>query len=205
MEQTHCRKMLANEIYIKDDDDAAVCRQKVLVFHIAGNPGLITYYKKFLLRTQQALKEHFTATGIKASVDVYGQSLAGFEVGSGFERRATCLASGTQAPPYGLKTLIDIAEQTLSNLVAITEKQPGSAPVVVITGHSVGAYIALELLTRLQKRHERRRWRIACVVCLFPTIVDIAESKMGRRLSVCDRERFQLNPFFITVCLLVQG
>lgn len=61
---------------------------------------------------------------------------------------------------------------------------------VILIGHSVGAYMLLEVLDRWQREEEEgegkreETFRIVGGVGLFPTIVDIAQSEKGRALSV---------------------
>lgn len=66
----------------------------------------------------------------------------------------------------------------------------GESVRVIIAGHSVGAFIALEVLRVLCEQRKKRRGsrargtEIIGGIMLFPTIVDIAKSPSGRLLSV---------------------
>lgn len=66
----------------------------------------------------------------------------------------------------------------------------GESTRVIIAGHSVGAFIALEVLRVLCEQRKKRRGsrgggtEVIGGIMLFPTIVDIAKSPSGRLLSV---------------------
>jgi pimeloyl-ACP methyl ester carboxylesterase len=67
----------------------------------------------------------------------------------------------------------------------------GQPPRVIIVGHSVGAYILLEILRRHRERllgnpkdDAADGMRIEGGICLFPTVTHIAKSKSGRKFSV---------------------
>jgi pimeloyl-ACP methyl ester carboxylesterase len=69
---------------------------------------------------------------------------------------------------------------------------------VVLVGHSVGSYIALEIVRRLRAHGlagEDFETRITGVVGLFPTLVDIARSESGVKAAVCSYS-FPLLLFF---------
>lgn len=59
---------------------------------------------------------------------------------------------------------------------------------MIIAGHSVGAFIAMEVLRILgeQRKKQGSRGGIEVIggIMLFPTIVDIAKSPSGRLLAV---------------------
>lgn len=52
---------------------------------------------------------------------------------------------------------------------------------VILIGHSVGAYMAMEILNR----HRDQSFDIIGGIMLFPTLMDIAASPSGQKLSVC--------------------
>jgi len=65
---------------------------------------------------------------------------------------------------------------------------------VILIGHSVGAYIAMEILRRHREEEkmgdgeaeeEEGPFDIIGAVLLFPTVIDIAKSAAGKRLTVC--------------------
>lgn len=68
----------------------------------------------------------------------------------------------------------------------------GKGVKVILAGHSVGAFIAMEVLRTLGERRKKKdvKWlgqeaEIVGGVMLFPTVMDIAKSPSGRVLSVC--------------------
>ena len=58
--------------------------------------------------------------------------------------------------------------------------QPAS---VILMGHSVGAYMMMETILRVQTQRQHLPYRILGAIALFPTIVDIARSPTGRILA----------------------
>src|SRR5205807_2345433 len=58
---------------------------------------------------------------------------------------------------------------------------------VILIGHSVGAYILLEVIRRLRENVEREEEGVQVIggICLFPTVTHIAKSPSGRKSSVC--------------------
>lgn len=68
------------------------------------------------------------------------------------------------------------------------QHEGGGSTRVIIAGHSVGAFIAMEVLRILgeQRKKQGSRGGIEVIggIMLFPTIVDIAKSPNGRLLAV---------------------
>lgn len=194
----------------------------ITIFFIPGNPGLIAYYHAFLALLSSALSGPSVVDGRRASrFRIYGASLGGFEVdvdvdssrskGSSSDGRDGRKGNGGAATDddtlYGLQEEIDFVEGRLRSVMSNGSsdhdgwKQPPTAtttataakPQVILVGHSVGAYIAMEILRR--HREGRRAdddgydaafaFDIVGAVLLFPAVVDIAKSTAGRRLSVC--------------------
>ena len=175
------------------------------IFFITGNPGLIGYYEPFLSTLSFLLQSSTSQVEFR----VFGSSLAGFEASrySNF--------GGVRKPPYGLATQIEIVEERLrlfirGQLVPRYQCQTtsvyrhddrklehnGERPAkVILIGHSVGAYILLELIRR---RHlaapEDQEMDFIGGILLFPTITHIAKSSAGVRFSVGGSVgRFSLN------------
>lgn len=147
---------------------------------------------------------------------IYGRSLAGFEIedSSGSAETARRKADGMKeddanAKPsngdtrlYGLTEEIEFVEQELAACVATWRKTVGSSTGergkqkarVILVGHSVGSYLAMEIMRRRQERETLAKLdgdeyhddatEIIGGVMLFPTVVDIAKSPSGRKLSV---------------------
>lgn len=157
-----------------------------LIFFITGNPGLIEYYRVFLSRLYSSLSSSPSLRN--ARIRVFGRSLSGFDVGRSQDGAAA--RGRARGAPYGLQEQIDGVERALWEVVA---QEGGDVPRVVLVGHSVGAYILLELVRRCrgdvrggggQEVGAEGKMRIVGGVCLFPTVTHIARSRSGRKFSV---------------------
>lgn len=157
----------------------------------------------------------------ETSFQVYGHSLAGFELPNSSTARNKC-EKGTRGEKevyYNLEEQISYVQSKLDEFISThhgpnendTGKSVGvGVPKVILIGHSVGSYIAMEVLRRHRERQRQQRqstvtkdisstgeggegaeFDIIGGVMLFPTVVDIAKSPAGRRLSV----RFPSHPF----------
>ena len=156
--------------------DARPGVQDYLIFLIGGNPGLISYYEPFLKLLHTLLSA--SSTTETARFYVYGSSLAGFD--------NQFLADGQESPdPLGLKDQIRNTENLVYNEIALYQKENGSEdadPKVILIGHSVGAYILLEMIRQHRKRIEEsgeEDFDLIGGILLFPTIVNIAKSPSG--------------------------
>lgn len=133
---------------------------------IPGNPGLISFYHDFLMELAANLEtvEH-------ACFLIEGYSLRGFEI------------SKPPAQPVGLQEQVDYVE-TLIDRAIEGDKQLATQKVILM-GHSVGSYLLLEVLRRhrIRQKDQELPYRIIGGICLFPTVVDIAISKSGRRAT----------------------
>lgn len=160
-------------------------KRRLLVYFITGNPGLIEYYRAFLTRLYDILR----VQDPKLDLHIYGTSLAGFQISDSLPKPI----SASDGPPYGLDEQIDTTAlrlfDTVKHINETTEPDDGPLPVVLI-GHSVGAYMLLEVLARWQsKSREKAANEIPMMdsvggICLFPTVVDIAKSPTGRKMAV---------------------
>lgn len=160
------------------------------IFFITGNPGLIGYYHTFLsllVTTLAPLEERGQRWR------VFGRSLAGFDVDSSTgSRRGTGNGDGC----YDLEDQINFVQHTLDGLMrepAQEESPPQrEKQKVILIGHSVGSYIAMEILRRHRERSAQPpggpgadcNFDIIGGIMLFPTIVDIAASPSGQKLTV---------------------
>ncbi|KAK8079280.1 hypothetical protein PG994_003087 [Apiospora phragmitis] len=158
---------------------AASSSRDVLIFMISGNPGLIDYYEPFLsaLRTLPALGARF---------HIYGQDLAGF---NDDDHEPFSAAN----PPRDVAYQVDYLFKTLSEF-SIPEddadsspKQGGGKPFdqVILVGHSVGAYLILQLFHKLLRDPAAApHLRLQTGFLLFPTIEHIRHSPSGQRLEL---------------------
>lgn len=199
------------------------------VFFVSGNPGLIGYYHPFLSLLAQNLvngsqpqtQTETSSTTKKTSIQIYGCSLGGFENPSTGAVQGIAKNAGQSAQThlYDLEDQIRFVHQKLEYLMhgnntptndASGEPKPGSGSStpaqkrkVILIGHSVGAYIAMEILRRhregipdiatlssagpgtgLANSESSSLFDIIGGVMLFPTVKDIAHSPSGRKLTV---------------------
>ncbi|KAI9929888.1 hypothetical protein ASPWEDRAFT_99651 [Aspergillus wentii DTO 134E9] len=156
----------------------------VIIYFISGNPGLISYYHPFLSFLSSKLSswaEKQPKSQQDTTFQIYGRNLGGFDIGPEGEN------AEKDAPYYGLEEQICIVQERLEELVHSKDRVganlPGGAvPKVILIGHSVGTYIAMEIM----RRHRERRssgFDIVGGVLLFPTVVDIAKSPSGQKLT----------------------
>jgi len=129
------------------------------IYFIPGNPGLVSYYTTFLTILHRSLNSpNFSSL---ARVTIHGESLAGFELDSQPRTRA----------PLSLQSQISHVQ---SRIAAYSAQH--AHPRLILIGHSVGAYIALEVLRRrLQDAN------VVAAILLFPTVTHIAASPNGLR------------------------
>jgi len=171
----------------------------ISIFFITGNPGLIGYYHTFLSLLSDRL-----ASDSETSFQIYGHSLAGFELGSDAEKNQK--GKEKEAHYYNLEEQISYVQEKLDGFVENnykrnTQDNGGEVPKVILIGHSVGTYIAMEVLRRHRERQRQHTTTTTTIintpdngkgaefdiiggVMLFPTVVDIAKSPAGQRLSV---------------------
>ncbi|KAH8179209.1 lipid-droplet associated hydrolase domain-containing protein [Sarocladium implicatum] len=136
----------------------------VLIYFICGNPGLIDYYRHFLLCLCTLIEIADPNAG--TAYDIYGRNLPGFSDSD------HDVPFSEANPPWGLDGVI---EDTYEDVVRQSKKYDE----VILMGHSVGAFITVELF----HRHEKRRTEgleLKHGILLFPTISHIALSRSGR-------------------------
>lgn len=150
--------------------------EQLLIYFIPGNPGHVEYYRQFLIEVRDTLK----AAGRKGVI-VYGASHDGF-LSDGISS-----SSIPHPPPYSLREVIESTQFKIANKARdLAGSDLPKKPVqVVLVGHSVGAYILLEIVTWWQKQQAQQQiFQLVGGVCLFPTVVDIAKSSKGKVFSV---------------------
>ncbi|KAL9609863.1 MAG: hypothetical protein Q9167_005407, partial [Letrouitia subvulpina] len=155
-------------LYEPPKDPRTKNAEEFLIFHIPGNPGLIPFYEPFLVTLQKLLSSLESA-----HFYICGYSLLGFET-----------AGGQTAKPSQLVRLqdqIDYIEELLYNEVKKIRAATGRPPKVIIMGHSVGAYILLEIVRNHRKKIQSpdEDFDLIGGILLFPTIADIAQSPSG--------------------------
>ena len=145
--------------------------QDYLVFFIAGNPGLISYYKPFLKRLRGLLDY---SSSENARFHICGHSYRGFE---------TSPYSKYPSQPLGLHEQINFQEDLLAHHVKHQHDTVGKSPKVILIGHSVGAYVVLEMIQKHWEMVDKKDvddFDLIGGILLFPTIENIAQSPMGR-------------------------
>ncbi|GAT29682.1 hypothetical protein RIB2604_03100150 [Aspergillus luchuensis] len=162
----------------------------ILVYFISGNPGLISYYYPFFTFLSDKLQS-LSSSSSKQKKDhhqfyIHGHSLAGFEVQP---------QSPLPTHYHNVEDQIQFIQHKLDSFVQATTTTQSSStvrrPRVIIMGHSVGTYIAMEVIRRHRERQTSAHanttsttdFDIICGVMLFPTVMDIASSPSGKKLT----------------------
>ncbi|KAL2152292.1 hypothetical protein VTH82DRAFT_5476 [Thermothelomyces myriococcoides] len=166
-------------------------RRQCLIYMIPGNPGLVAYYEPFLRALRQLLDEREREAGCRYAFHIYGRSLLGFDDGDHEPRFGTITASGATTEPFTLEDQIRGVCGGIQGVNSGTLGDGRTFDQVILIGHSVGAYIALETF----HRHHQARREIACTsdsltsvnlksgILLFPTVSHIAQSSSGQKLN----------------------
>ncbi|KAH0493459.1 hypothetical protein TgHK011_000127 [Trichoderma gracile] len=167
-----------------------------LIYFICGNPGLVHYYTVFLecLRgmldeLQDGLTEGKSRS--RTVYDIYGRNLLGF---SDDDHEPFVRGSNE---PWDLDGQIEgIYRDVAARRIPSSHQQSQSQEqdqgqqgrpydFVILMGHSVGAYIALEVFHRHTKNPTRApHLHLRHGFLLFPTLTHIAASPSGRRVSL---------------------
>lgn len=155
--------------------------RQCLVYYLTGNPGLINYYTLFLTHLRSLLDTIETQRGHKVTFTIYGRDLAGFDAHDHpkpFNR--------TDHPPHDVEYEINhcykhlLAANKLPASTAAGKPHPRAGEPfdeVVLVGHSLGTYIALELFHRhLQDPSAAPALRLRAGVLLFATIAHLARA-----------------------------
>lgn len=152
-------------------------KHHALIFFVCGNPGLIDFYDDFL----RCLSAMIRASGVvDTAYDVYGQDLRGFHD----DDHEPFGVAGRQ--PWDLEGQI---EAVYADVSAQRRRDNGAAyDFVVMMGHSVGAYMTVEVFARHTKQGHSRAPHLTLRngVLLFPTLTHIALSPSGRRMSAIE-------------------
>ncbi|ETN40652.1 uncharacterized protein HMPREF1541_04931 [Cyphellophora europaea CBS 101466] len=171
-----------------------------VIFYLTGNPGLLSYYHEYLalLASSEEGRDYV----------IVGFSLGGFEDVELDENDNDLLFPDAVAGKRGAKTRGEDAEwwrleeQVNLAVARIDEvvRRLGRSAKVTLMGHSVGTWLALEVVSCAAERRERMHepvadasgvlgvganpaevldWDIEACVLLAPTIVDLAKSPSG--------------------------
>ena len=156
------------------------------VLVVPGNPGLVSFYQEFISELYALMEDVPNGDCV-----VEGYSLGGFQITS------------PSPQPLGLQQQVNYVEAFIERAVRQDSEVPSKK--VILIGHSVGAYLLLEILRRHQERRKEREppYNIIGGICLFPTVVDIAQSKSGRRVRhILNLPAFALIASFVITSLL---
>ena len=175
----------ASKIYLRPHHEPGrkQATRTYIIYFVTGNPGLIEYYRTFLTHLYGLLTRD-TASNRDVEFQVYGRSLSGFEMKS----HEINTMKWHKIPPYGLQDQIRHAEDELTDLVEDVSDDGQRDVRVIVMGHSVGSYIALEIIRRLRAHGlvgEDYATRIVGGVALFPTVMEIVRSESGQKAAVC--------------------
>ncbi|OAA52922.1 hypothetical protein ISF_09200 [Cordyceps fumosorosea ARSEF 2679] len=149
-------------------------RRRALIYFIPGNPGVVEFYTDFLRCLRALLDKTESSTGY----DIYGRNLLGF-------RDADHAPFGAQNPPYDLDAQVN---GVWAHVAAQRDAQGQPYDAVILAGHSIGAYLAVETFRR-QSQHPKPGLRLRHGFLLFPTISHIARSPSGLRVTALQRNR----------------
>ena len=174
-----------NEKICYEPSSAKDGSQDYLLYFIPGNPGLISYYQPFLSRLHASLVDESDTEA--ARFHICGHSFKGFEFDSNGPH------GGPPQNPLGLQDQIDQQESLLYKHVEHHRERTGNNPKVILMGHSVGAFILLELIQQHKNKIDfdgEPDFDLIGGILLFPTITDIAGSPLGKVASVSQQYPF---------------
>ncbi|KAL1898169.1 hypothetical protein Sste5346_003575 [Sporothrix stenoceras] len=174
-----------------------------LIYFVPGNPGFIDYYEPFLSTMRARLDEvedkKRKDSGDDLRFHILGRNLIGFEDGDD--------GGGSYGPgPYDLDMQILAVWDSVANARIDLGKAGGprhGTPFdeVVLMGHSVGSYIALDVFRRQQAAHPEgpsiskgqasaiepvgstSHLNLRLGVLLFATLTHLAQSPRGQKLE----------------------
>ncbi|CAH0044274.1 unnamed protein product [Clonostachys solani] len=158
-------------------------RRRALIYFICGNPGLIEFYEGFLAHLRELISS--SASMGRVEVDLYGRSLVGFD-----DDDHAPPFSAPDNEPVDLEGQIRSVYESVAGVVADEAKRSGGKGYgdVILMGHSVGAYIATEVMHRHLAEQQPAGWarhaRLRHGFLLFPTLTHIAASPSGRRMQL---------------------
>ena len=170
----------AEGLWFKPTSKQRSTGNEYVVYMIPGNPCLMTFYEPFLLTLFNLLND-----GSKDfSAHVGGYTLPGFESGTVPQINGEPLPASLRAEVKNTEKMIKLGFQEHIHSKADNKNQ--RAVKVILIGHSVGAYIALEILRRrAQGQNNLSEVEIAGGVLVCPTVTDIAQSTRGAIVNVC--------------------
>lgn len=146
-----------------------------LIYFITGNPGLIAYYHPFIISLRKSLHATYSTSPTFPSFTVHGSNLAGFDDAD---------LDPAHPTPYSLQEQISHVHKTISEQRIKTKDGIREFDNIILIGHSVGAFILMEILKTLRTAATKSDLNIQAGILLFPTITHIAQSPNGLKLTL---------------------
>ncbi|KAK4153043.1 hypothetical protein C8A00DRAFT_15716 [Chaetomidium leptoderma] len=177
-------------------------RRQCLIYLIPGNPGLVAYYEPFLKTLRQLLDEKEAKEGCRYAFHLYGRNLLGFVDEDHEPLFGTTTADGVRTAPFSLEEQIRCSCARVKEVSGSILRDGRAFDEVLLIGHSVGAYICLEIFNRhhhavlsLAAKQDNPGPSLGNVnlkagILLFPTISHIARSNSGQKLDLLRRTPF---------------
>jgi pimeloyl-ACP methyl ester carboxylesterase len=138
-----------------------------VIYMLPGNPCIMTYYKPFLSTLFTSINAALTPRHTCAHVG--GYTPPGFRMSPGH-------ISGVKLPA-SLQDQIGYAERLIDAAIKQHIKS-ASRPKLILVAHSIGTYMALEILRRYKDGHSPlAHIDIIGAVLLCPTIVEMADAQ----------------------------
>lgn len=142
-------------------------KKRALIYFVCGNPGIVEFYADFFSSLRALLDKSEQDT----AYDIYGRNLLGFH-----DEDHEPFGPGNE--PYDLDGQI---EGIWKDVAARQTEQGKPYDFVILMGHSVGAYIAVEVFAR-QSQNPKPDLHLQHGFLLFPTITWIQDSPSGRKV-----------------------
>ncbi|KAH0542266.1 hypothetical protein FGG08_003293 [Glutinoglossum americanum] len=170
----------AEEIWFEPRPKEEHDGSEYVVYLIPGNPCLISYYEPFLSTLFDLLNDGENGRTLPAHVG--GYTLPGFEPDPVAQMSGITLPASLRSQIRNTEELIEVGLDNHIHQNAAGED--ACPPKVILIAHSVGAYIALEILRRRAKgQNGLSKVDIAGGVFICPTVVHIAQSAYGAILN----------------------
>ncbi|KAM3513187.1 hypothetical protein MY11210_003212 [Beauveria gryllotalpidicola] len=155
----------------------ASSKNHALIYFVPGNPGVVEFYTDFL----RSLRALLDKTESDTAYDIYGRNLLGFHDGDHEPFSSQNLPFDLDAQVEGMWA--DIASRRYG------DGQDKPYDFVILTGHSIGAYIAVETFHR-QTINPKASLNLQHGFLLFPTISYIARSPSGRKITALQQSTY---------------
>ncbi|KAI3394242.1 hypothetical protein diail_2983 [Diaporthe ilicicola] len=170
-----------------NEGQATAETRECLVYFLTGNPGLIDYYEPFLRSVRTHLDAIESKRQHRVAFHVYGRNLAGFDDADHDRPFNT-----GDNPPHDVEHQV---QSCTKHIAAAAGCIPAGRPRagqpfddVVLVGHSLGTYLALEVFHRhLHDPSAAPGLNLRSGVLLFATVADLAKSPKGVQMDLMRR------------------